>query len=249
MKIWLYTFCWNEAPLVPYFLRHYTPDWVDRIIVYDNESTDESRKLLEAIGRVEIRDMRPDPGGLNRTMARLREEAVQESAGKTPWVFVPDFDEFLYHHDIKHFLNECYNRDQWYVVRPYGWNMVHSYFPRTKGKITDEVRRGYPHYWYSKPILIRPEKIKVMNFSLGAHNAQPHANVTGETVFIRNVGSAKILHYRCLGWPYYWKTVKERSVRHAKYDADWKGSHYDDPYEKQRHDFMIYLRDAVDLTT
>ena len=44
MIIDVYTFCWNEEIRLPYFLRLWGPI-ARRIIIYDNGSTDKSRKI------------------------------------------------------------------------------------------------------------------------------------------------------------------------------------------------------------
>ena len=50
----LYTVTWNEADILGFFFRHYDP-WIDRYIVYDNGSEDETLALLRAHPRVEVR--------------------------------------------------------------------------------------------------------------------------------------------------------------------------------------------------
>ena len=54
-RIHLYTICWNEADLLPFFFRHYD-GWVDRFVIYDNGSSDQSRALLQQHPKVEVRD-------------------------------------------------------------------------------------------------------------------------------------------------------------------------------------------------
>ena len=53
MKITLYTICYNEQEMLPYFLNHYSK-MVDKIVVYDNYSTDNSRQILESFKDCEI---------------------------------------------------------------------------------------------------------------------------------------------------------------------------------------------------
>ena len=49
MIVHLYTLCWNEAEMLPYFFRHYDP-WVDRLIgspaVRIGGGTDEIQKNI-----------------------------------------------------------------------------------------------------------------------------------------------------------------------------------------------------------
>ena len=53
MKVTLYTICYNEQEMLPYFLNHYSK-MVDKIVVYDNQSTDNSRKILESFKDCEL---------------------------------------------------------------------------------------------------------------------------------------------------------------------------------------------------
>jgi len=52
-KLDLYCLCWNEARIIPFFLRHYLP-LADRIIVFDNGSTDQSLALLSGDERIKV---------------------------------------------------------------------------------------------------------------------------------------------------------------------------------------------------
>lgn len=45
MNIHLYCICRNEAPLMPYFLRHYS-HWVDRMTFLDGGSNDGTRGII-----------------------------------------------------------------------------------------------------------------------------------------------------------------------------------------------------------
>ena len=47
MRIDLYTLCWNDADMLGFFFRHYDR-FVQRYIVYDDGSTDQSLEILHA---------------------------------------------------------------------------------------------------------------------------------------------------------------------------------------------------------
>ena len=49
MKVWAYVIAWNEELMLPYYLRHYST-FCDKIIVYDNMSTDSTRMIAESYG-------------------------------------------------------------------------------------------------------------------------------------------------------------------------------------------------------
>jgi len=54
MRVHVYTICWNESRVIDYFLRHYEPI-AERIVVYDEDSTDDTREILTAHRNVELR--------------------------------------------------------------------------------------------------------------------------------------------------------------------------------------------------
>jgi hypothetical protein len=51
----LYAVCWDEADMLGFFFRHYDP-WVNRYVIYDDDSTDGSREILRTHPKVEPRD-------------------------------------------------------------------------------------------------------------------------------------------------------------------------------------------------
>ena len=54
MRTVLYTLCWNEADMLPFFFNHYDT-WVDRYYIHDDGSTDGSLDILHAHPKVEVR--------------------------------------------------------------------------------------------------------------------------------------------------------------------------------------------------
>ena len=54
VKVHLYTIVWNEEEMLPFFFRHYD-SLVNRYVIYDDGSTDNTLKMLAAHDRVEVR--------------------------------------------------------------------------------------------------------------------------------------------------------------------------------------------------
>jgi hypothetical protein len=250
MKVWLYTFAWNEARLAPFFLRHYSDRslW-DKIVVYDNGSTDDTVDILSADPRVEVRPY--DTGGRmsDYAMQALRSNHWKEARGKCDWVYTPDFDEFLWHPgDLAVALQGLFFRSH-SVVRPFGMEMVSHTYPVDDGRtpITDLVRRGRPHPWYCKPTLFDPDVVEEINFTGGAHDARPCYGRTA--LYVCPVVLPMILHYKRLGWDW-WRqrngTLKER-FRHE--ESVLRPSHYLDPEQQQMAEFQGMLRDSMEVVT
>lgn len=251
MRVHVYTFCLDEARIVPFFLRHYHAGWVERIVVYDNESTDGSVELLKADRRVEVRTFSHPTLDDDAVLSPIRNSVWKESKGIADFVVMADMDEFLYHSDMPAFLQRVKERGL-PVCRAFGWNMISKEFPHDDGTtpLTQIVRRGYQHHWYSKPILLQPDLLGELRLDPGAHNAAPLLP-SGERCEITNFGSLMLLHYKRLGWDYFWPLQLARRARcnPVRDNEVRQQTHYWEPDEKQRADFEIMLRDAVDLTT
>lgn len=54
--IHLYSICWNEAYLLPYFFRYYD-QYVDQYIIFDDGSNDSSLEMLNQHSKVEVRPL------------------------------------------------------------------------------------------------------------------------------------------------------------------------------------------------
>lgn len=177
MRLHVYTLCWNEKLMLPYFLRHYG-QFAERIIVYDNGSDDGSQDLVRAHPQGELREFASDGQFDESTVTRLREEVWKESRGTADWVVVCDMDEFLIHPRMTEFLTDRRARGVT-ISQPQGFQMVSMAFPTTDGQIYDEVRRGVIDSYFSKLVLFDPDAVQEMNYKPGSHFSQP----TGRVVF------------------------------------------------------------------
>src|SRR5262245_9842041 len=90
--------CWNEAPMLPYFFRHYDP-LVDRYFVYDDGSTDGSRELLRQHPKVSLRSFESSGDSFVDSARSFYDTAWQESRGQADWVMLVNIDEHLHHPD------------------------------------------------------------------------------------------------------------------------------------------------------
>lgn len=163
-KVWVYTFAWNEAAMMPFFLRHYSV-FADRIIVFDEHSTDGTREMLESHPLVEIRDW--DKGMNDMLFLDTIHHTYREARGQADWIMWPDVDEFLYTPDL---LSEL--RGPHSILGSHGLALIKTADHPTvvddgKSQIYDLVKTGFRQENEDKYITWKPE-IEVQ-FKVGRH--------------------------------------------------------------------------------
>ena len=192
----VYTICWNEERMLPFFLRHYA-NFARRIVVFDNHSTDSTRELAAEYPQTEVRSFgssHDNCGELER-MA-IRQIAWQESRGHAHWVIVVDCDEILWHPSLHAYLSNCRSKHVT-IPRPTGYEMVATAFPAGPGKIHEYVQTGIRASYMDKWIVFAPDSIKAMNFHVGCHRAEPVGNIVFD-----DDPQLKLLHFKHLGLEY-----------------------------------------------
>lgn len=245
MKLWVYTLCWNEEKILPYFLRHYG-EWLcaDKIIIHDNESTDNSLAVIKEFGHLDIEVRSYGTKDLD-SITKIRNECWHEARGKADWVLIVDMDEFLFHNDIFGFFDRCEKLGV-DIVRPYGFEMISRTFPVDNGKqIWEMIRTGVQCGLYSKPCLFRPDRVVDISYAHGAHDCE----VIGTTRYMPS-GSCRLLHYKHLSWEYFWQRTEELRERADPVDmASGYSVHYLRPMTQHLEEFNRMLRYAVDVVT
>jgi hypothetical protein len=197
MNIWLYTVCWNERYMMPFFLRHYAP-WVDRIVVLDEHSDDGTAEVVKACPKAVLRFW--PYRGLDDDCFRAAQSCFyKEARGQADWVLWPDVDEFLWHPDPRGCLERC-RAD---LVNARGFNLTPDAPPVDDGRsqFYDLCRMGVPSENYSKSIIWRPEQDIV--FDYGRHGVMQFSG-RRTTAF-----DFKLFHAHFLGENY----TRERNER------------------------------------
>lgn len=170
MKIWVYTICWQEAYMMPFFLRHYST-FADKIIVYDEQSTDGTRELVKACPVAELRDW-PHKGLNDDLFIDAIHKTYPEARGKADWVMWPDVDELLHSHDMRATLN---TRES--ILGSIGFALISAKPPVVddgKSQLYQLCRTGVRQENYDKWIVWRPGAD--IRFTVGRHYLG-HSNV------------------------------------------------------------------------
>ena len=214
MRIRLYTVCWNEARMLPYFLRHYE-QFCDSIVVYDHKSDDGSAEILDAHPLCERRSLSNAKGLDDGVLLDIKCHVWKECRDRFDWVICCDVDEFLYHPDLPGYSQDCLNRGV-SIPAPTGWQMVSDDFPSSAGQLYDHVMTGFEDSFYNKRIVFNPTLVQEINYSPGCHAAHPQGVVCEDAD-----PDLKMLHFKYLGLEY----LKSRYAELAAQLSDFNRAH------------------------
>jgi len=209
----VYTVCWNEVKLLPFFCRYYSE--AKKIYIFDNESDDNSSEIASQFDNVVFIPFSTG-GTLNDDINRHiknTEWKNPETKGrvKTNFVIVQDLDEFLYFpnfpNDIPAALKDGQKKGitlfhckgfQMYCDDSEFNTLLPDQYMTTSITSYSTEENG----WYDKMICFDSSAITDINYYPGAHVAVPKGNVNVDNK------SSYLLHYRFLGKEY----VKERHI-------------------------------------
>lgn len=221
MTITLYTFLYNEEKILPYFLKHYS-QYVNKIIVYDNNSTDSSIQILNDWKEceIEIREYQTNNQYDEQSLLDLKNNCWKEC--ESDYVIVCDVDELLYHPDLIGFIKKQTCVDYY---TPTGYHMLSDKIPTDYTKqIYDIIKDGVADYQYNKNILFKRKNIIETNYKPGAHASFFKGNTN---LINASPEELKLLHYKWLSPEYVADKhlhYAERTSEHSKIRG-W-GIHY-----------------------
>ena len=194
---WAFTLAYQEATLIPYWVKHYRA-FCERVLVYVDDASDDGTASLAAEAGAEVRFHQT--GGLDDiAFVRFAEEHYKEARGRADWVVWVDADEFLYHPSIKERLSTLKGQG---VTLPQvqGYQMVGEAPPSGPRPLVEQITKGLPAREYSKVCVFAPA-LEVA-WEVGKHTA----NVAGAVVSGGGDDPLKLLHYRYLG--HEWLTAR-----------------------------------------
>jgi hypothetical protein len=180
MKIELFTYVYNDEDLIPFFLRHYAPI-VDKMTFIDSASTDNTLKLLKKYEVVQSGITWWDWDAYHIIKNNIWRKSEYDL------VFFPDLDEFLYHKNLRKFLEDkpC---DMYQME---GFQMVSNTFPEKNTNML-EINKGFPLPLHDKFLIFNPR----LDFKFDtAHTITVISKEKCKT----SVREIKLLHYKYLG--------------------------------------------------
>ena len=241
-RIHVYSICYNEQHFVKNFLAGYAG--AERIVVYDNMSTDNTVELLNEDPRVEVRFFDSDNKIRDDLYLEIKNHAWKEARGKAEWVIIVDFDEIFnrcliedgvpkFDLDLSSLTKDGYN-----MVRPYGYNMISLDAPLGKpGHPFEYSQRATYHAPEEKLCCFNPNEIFEINYYAGCHRSEPLD--MGQT--IRNLRVAmfehfKLMHFKFWNLDLYMERMAEYQTRLSEWNRKMgAGWHYMESLEYHKN--------------
>jgi hypothetical protein len=188
-KIWVYVLCYNEEKIIPYFLNHYS--FADKIIVYDNESTDKSRLLFEqwsnknSSPQIEIRTYKSNNQLNDQLYLDIKNNAWKEAKNIADFVIVIDMDEFLVcdfkgNSNSNNIISFCQKYSDYSIFNVTGYDMFsESDDPDydINKPLIEQCQFGAPSIGYCKNVLFSPIKLTEINYDHGCHKCSPEGDI------------------------------------------------------------------------
>lgn len=226
--ITIYTICYNEEIMLPFFIKHYRRMFPDcHIVVYNNQSTDRTKEIALSYG-CEVREYDSNNEIRDDLYLEIKNNCWKEA--KTDWVLIADCDEicFIDHHQLKQEENLGHT-----IISFEGWNLITM---SDDPDIIDlNMNVGSRAVQYDKYYLFNRLHIKEINYSAGCHYASPVGKVKlSDTKYT-------MCHYKALGLNYMINRHQEFGKRLSQKNKDmgW-GFHYLDAEEQIRSNWKFY---------
>ena len=232
MTITLYTFLYNEEHILPYFLKHYS-QYVNKIVVYNNHSTDKSIQILNDWKEceIEIREYNTNNQYDERSIIQLKNNCWKEDT--SDYIIVCDVDELLYHPNLIEFINKQPFTDYY---TPQGFHMIGEEIPTDYTKqIYDIIKIGSRDDQYDKNVLFKRKNITETNYSPGCHASR----FKGENNLLNYGGEElKLLHYKWLSFEYVYEKHTHYGKRISNHSRSQRyGIHYLNDRDKMIIDY------------
>lgn len=230
MIISLYFINFNDSEYIPFIAHHYSR-FCQKIVMYDNYSTDDSVKIALQYG-MEVRTFGKE-GELNdQSYLDVKNHCWKEEKGKSDYVIVCDADEFVVPVNLK---------GNFPTVS--GFNMISDGMPKES---IFEINTGSPSKSYSKQAIFSPSHVKEINFFHGCHTNQV---VSEDLVALDRRGSANLFHYRLIGG---YKRLSDRHNIYRERMCEFNkrhglGVHYLLEDESRRNEWDLIKKNAFKL--
>lgn len=234
MKLIGMTLCYNESRSIPYIMPYYERMGFDKLIVYDNESTDNSVAMLKKYPFVEVRTFHTDRKQ-NSIQSKLKSTIWKEFCNDPDtWMFISDFDEVLYYKgNFRSFLEQK-NKEGFTYLNQQMLELVSEKIPDlSDGSLIHEKCIGgvlWEKRYGCKMTLFKVSKTTALTYCPGAHNCKWETGLIKKSLNNKGIIS---FHVKYIGHDYIAQKMKLAAARRS--DEDIK-KRYGVQYEKLKND-------------
>jgi hypothetical protein len=237
MKIHAYILTYNEEAILPFTLDYYS-SFCDKIIIYDNESTDSSDTIFKRYEKVSVVKWKSNKiNELN--YLQIKNNAYKNSReDKIDYVIVCDCDEFLYHPNLVEKLKE-FKQQGIDMPMVKGFEMISETFPEYNLElITNKIKEGCDNDFLNKNIVFNP--IKDVSFGIGCHTNNSPDSIKTERAELM------MLHYKFLSKQYVSNRYDMLEKRLSDFNkANGFGHHYNKQNANMQFDKYLKERKKV----
>jgi glycosyltransferase involved in cell wall biosynthesis len=179
----VFSITFNEEILIEFMIHHYRTRFPGcHIVIYDNNSTDNTVEIAKANG-CEI--IYYNSGNTLNDILHMRIKNTCWKDAKTDWVLVCDLDELL---DINE--QQLKNEESLgtTIIKSEGWTMINM----ENNLDIKNIKHGYrteDELFYDKCLLFNKKHINQINYFVGAHQCNPVGLVKYGNIY-------KMYHYR-----------------------------------------------------
>lgn len=237
-----YVLCHNEMDKLPFIVK-YWENVADKVIVYDNESTDGSIEYLKQFPFVEVRTFKTENTMQEYVQLDLKNNIWKESRGKADFVIVSDMDEVVWADDLVGNLKKA--KENGITILEYPLVSVIS---DKELSVDDFVHKQDVGFFKDREMgrgkvnLFSPNDIQEMRYVPGAHFCSPIGNVKCSRI---TDGSICTFHLDPLTLDIYTKKIVKNFKRRSQIDKQFGfGTHYTDNIDVIRNRFANYLRNS-----
>ena len=249
------TTTYNNEKIVPYVMKYAMELEYDKLIVFDNESTDRTIELLKQYPFVEIRTYHSDVYDEDKRIQLIQNAVIELTpTDELTWVTVGDFDEVFYYAQqdkdrLKDYLvklsSNGYNVCTEHMVNLISENSYHDIncFLHTQ---VEKCAYCNPFDW-NKPILFRVDNLKGIFHTIGHHYG--YFEFYGEdTKQFYNTKHLHVFHLKyAFGKEHLLSTTKDYNERGMKFNGNTRDYYYE--IDKIEHDFESTYRNGINVNT
>lgn len=246
LRIVCYFINYNDSFYIPFLAKHYGA-FCERIVMYDQFSTDNSRVLAQQLG-MEVRTFGNRTELNDQWYLDVKNNCWKECRDKgIDYVIVVDADEFVCVDDLLKYKQLGSLSATYYMPKVDGFNMISEGLPVDDIK---EINTGGYSVDYSKQAIFSPDGVIEINYVHGCHKHN-HIVIGDCDSDDGTKPTCLLLHYRMIGG------VERIIERHAmyrerlsafnkKHNMAWHYSHSD---AAKKEEWRVLSERAVELFT